>query len=178
MNGEAITIGIPTAAECAWILGPVLALLAARWVWSHLDGVVERLFPHWEFEKRMGWLNLRAQRRAESVFRVLTYLLQALLALALYGILWAAEGFGAMTPADPLTVADAFTRLPVLLASLGLWLVYLGWELIPKLRRAYEEEELERFRAENPDLEEETRSAKSRVPTLEQNHTRLERRRR
>ena len=171
-------IYVPSAEECVWIAGPILGVLLVRWAWLSLDQIIAWLFPNWEFEQRLGWLNLRAQKRAATFLRWLTHLLHALLAVALYGILWAAEGLGTMTPSDPLTVASGLSRLPVLLFSLGFWVVYLRFELIPRLRHEYEEEELQRYRAEHPEIEAETERVQPRVPALEQDYRRLARRRR
>jgi hypothetical protein len=64
---------------------------------------------------------------------------------------------------DPAVMSHLLTRLPVLFTSLGIWVFYLGAELLPKLHREYEREELERFRAELVDPGEEEGAARSRL---------------
>ncbi|MCE0498599.1 MAG: hypothetical protein LV481_11695 [Methylacidiphilales bacterium] len=142
-------VGIPSAWQCLSVAAPFLAFAALRWVIHRVDRTVEHLFPHWEWERRMGWLNLRVQRRADTILRWIGYFLYALLALALYGIIWAAPTLGQLDRwSDPGFLNEISLKLSVLLVSLGFWLVYLGFDLLPKLRRQHETEELEKFRAE------------------------------
>jgi hypothetical protein len=142
-------IGIPSAWQCLNIAAPFLALAALRWVIHRVDHTIDRLFPHWEWEKRLGWLNIRTQRRAETALRWIGYFLYALLAAALYGIVWAAPALGQIDHwSDPAVLGEISLKLSVLLVCLGSWLVYLGFELLPKLRRQHEVDELEKFRAE------------------------------
>src|ERR1700677_378723 len=63
------------------------------WIIKQADRIVEWLFPDNEFEHSLGWLNIRAQKRAEAGMRWIGYVIYATLAAALYGIVWAAEGF-------------------------------------------------------------------------------------
>jgi hypothetical protein len=150
-------IAIPDARHCfAWI-APFLFLAAAMFIIGRMDLIIDRLFPHWDWEKRLGWLNLRAQRQAETVLRWIGYFIYAVLGLSLLGIVWAARGLvdALNNWSDPYVLSELARRIPVLLACLGLWLVYLGCELLPKMRGQYEEEELEKFRAEQAELERE-----------------------
>jgi hypothetical protein len=88
--------------------------------------------------------------------RWIRYLVYFLLAVALYGIVWSAEALPlARDWSDPYKMAELTLRVPVLLVSLGLWLVYLGCLLLPKLRRQYEEEDLQKFREQMREHEEE-----------------------
>jgi hypothetical protein len=149
-------IGIPDVWQCLGLAGPFLALFALRWVIRHTDEIIEKLFPHWEWERKLGWLNISAQRQAETVLRWIGYCIYALLAAALYGIVWSVSGVGNLKRLDdPGTAADAFLKLSVLLVCLGLWLVYLGCELIPKLREQAVREELAKAREEDAELDEE-----------------------
>jgi hypothetical protein len=150
-------IGIPSAWQCFTVAAPFLAFAALRWVIHRIDFTVNRLFPHWEWERRLGWLNLGTQRRADAVLRWIGYFLYALLAAALYGIVWAAPALGQLDRwSDPNVLGEISLKISVLLVCLGLWLVYLGFELLPKLRRQHETEELERFRAEQAGYERES----------------------
>lgn len=150
-------IAIPDAGQCLTWAAPVLAVVAMIGVLGRMDQIIDRLFPHWEWERRLGWLNIRAIRRAEKVLRWLGYFIYAVLGLALLGIVWSAQGLVETLNHwdNPHVAVELALRVPVLLASLGFWLVYLGCELLPKLRGQYEEEELQKFRAEQAELERE-----------------------
>jgi hypothetical protein len=140
-------IAIPTAGQCLMLLAPVAAVVLVRWVLGGIDQVIHRLFPSLEWHRELGWLNIRAERRAAAFFRWLNYAVYAALALALAGIVWGAIGIREIWQwSDPYVLGRLALRLPVLVTCLGLWLLYLGAELGPKLRREYEEEELEKFR--------------------------------
>jgi hypothetical protein len=153
MNGalslpEAV-IAIPTAAQCLALLAPFAALVAFRWVLNRIDRIIHHLFPSLEWQRQLGWLNIRAERQAATVLRWLGYAVYATLGVALVGILWSALGLRAINQwSDSDVLPHLIIRLPVLTVSLGLWFFYLGAELLPKLRREYEREELEKFRAE------------------------------
>ncbi len=160
-------IAIPDAKQCFTWAAPLVILVAAICVIGRMDQIIEGLFPHWEWERRLGWLNIRAQRQAERVLRWIGYFIYAALGLALLGIVWAAKGLALINQwEDPHVAAELARRVPVLLACLGLWLVYLGCELMPKMRGQYEEEELEKFRAEQEEIERQReRDPASRVKT-------------
>jgi type VI protein secretion system component VasK len=108
-----------------------------------------------EWEKSLGWLNIRAERRAKAALRWIGYGIYALLALALLGIVWAAEGLQALGNwSDPWVLGDLALRIPALGICLGMWMLYLGGWLMPKLRAEREEAGLKRFRAEAEEAEE------------------------
>jgi hypothetical protein len=147
-------LGIPSAGQCLAFVAPFLGLLAAYWLVGHTDHFIRRFLPSLEWQRQLGWFNIRAERRAAAVLRWLGYAVYASLALALLGILWSVQVFPAIDRwNDPPTLVRLATHLPVLLVSLGLWIYYLGWELLPKLRHAYETEQLAQFRAEQPALQ-------------------------
>jgi hypothetical protein len=149
-------IAIPDLRQCL-IYGSPLLLIGALWGLCQLtEIVIHRLFPHWEWEKQLGWLNIRASKRADTALRWIGYFVHALLAVSLYGIVWAAPAFSnIMRWNEPYAVAEGAWQLSTLLICLGIWLVYFGWELGPKLRRRHEAEELEKFRRKQAELEEE-----------------------
>ncbi len=148
-------IAIPTAKQCLMALAPLLALAGGRWLFVHLDEIIHRLFPTLEWNRELGWLNIRAERRASAFFRWVAYVVYAVLAIALAGIAWGAVAFREIQQwSDPMVMGDLLLRLPVLAACLGLWLFYLGADLLPQLRREYEREDLEKFRAQLAALEE------------------------
>jgi len=147
-------IAIPDAQQCLRVAAPILAVAGLVALWRNSDEIINRLFPHWEFEKKLGWLNFKAHQRAETFLRGLGYFIYALLAAGLLGILWAAQGLAAIRQWDDIPVlGDILLRVPVLLVSLGFWLFYLFGYLVPKMRGQYEEEELEKFREEQRELE-------------------------
>jgi len=148
-------LAIPNAGQCFRVAAPVLALIGAWWMIARMDQVIDKLFPSWEWEKRLGWLNIGVERRADTVLRWIGHAVHALLAAALYGILWGASFPSDLSRTnDPSSTAQGMSKLSTLLLCLGVWVLYLGWELIPKLRNEYEREELEKYRAELDDLEE------------------------
>jgi len=149
-------IAIPSAWQCLVFAAPLLVVAGLWWLIERADHAANHLFPDWEWEKRLGWLNFRAQRRADLVMRWIGYLIYALLAAALYGIVWGAQALAAIDRwSDSDVMGDLALRVPVLLVSLGFWLIYLGLELIPKLRDQHEREELEKYRVEQEKIERE-----------------------
>ncbi len=149
-------LGIPDAQHCFIAAFPVVCALVAWWLLKRIDSILAWLFPHWEWEKKLGWLNIRAERQADAFLRWVRYFVYALLALALYGIVWGAQALAWLDQMDdPSILAEIVARVPVLLISLGFWLSYLGLVLIPKLRDEYEFDELQKYRAEQAALEKE-----------------------
>ena len=136
--------------RCVIFLAPVLTLAALWWLVNRTDRVINYFFPDLEWEHNLGWLNIRAERRANAALRWLGYGIYVLLGGALYGIAWAAEGMQDWDRAgnDPAVVAQLLVHAPVLVACLGAWVLFLGTWLIPKLHAEREEAELRRFRAE------------------------------
>ena len=159
---EALLIMAWKAAVC---LAPLMAVAVMFLLAYRIDRIIHRLFPDLEWEKNLGWLNIRAERRANTALRWLGYAIYVLLGGALYGIAWASVGLqGLANVTDPLAATDLALRLPVLLLGLGAWVLYLGSWLIPKIRAEREEAELKRFRANMDELEREReQNPKSRV---------------
>jgi hypothetical protein len=171
MNGAIPpSIFMETILIMAWrflvFLAPLLAVVALAWLAFRTDRIINRLFPDLEWEKSLGWLNIRAERRANTALRWLGYAIYVLLGAALYGIAWAAVGLQDWDRAesDPAVAVDLLLRIPVLGLGLGAWLLYLGSWLIPKLRSEREEAELKRFRVQMEEMEQEReRDPRSRV---------------
>ena len=131
-------------------LAPFLAVAAIWWLVNRTDRVVHHLFPHLEWERSLGWLNIKAERRAKKALRWLGYAIHALLLVALLGMIWGASALEAIIDSWPdfnVIVASAIP-VAVLVFSLGMWIVYLGSWLIPRLRAQREMADLERFRRE------------------------------
>ena len=147
-------IAIPSARQCLSLAAPFLAVAALWWLVRRMDQIIDYLFPHWQWERQLGWLDIRTERRADAVLRGMVYVVYAVLAAALYGIVWAASAMASLDHLrDPVVLRELIVRLSVMLVSLGFWLVYLGLSLIPKLRNQYEAEELEQFRREQKEIE-------------------------
>jgi hypothetical protein len=154
---EAVLV-VPSAGQCLMMVAPVAACFLLRWILRGLDPMIHRLFPSLAWERQLGWLNIRAERQAATVLRWIGYFVQAALAAALLGIAWGAEGFRLLGRwSEPDALSGINLRLPVFFCGLGLWLLYLGVELFPRLRREYEQEELAAFRAEWAELNEDER---------------------
>ena len=152
-------IGVPAAGSCLRVLAPIAALFALRWLWLNIDGLLRRFFPRQEWQ--LGWLNIRAERRASALLRWISYVVYAALVFALAGIVWGAAGLSRLQEwRDPQVLLRIENRLSAFLLCGAVWAIYLGGDLLPRLRRDYEEEELERFRAqgESPPEEETARS--------------------
>jgi len=159
-------IAIPTAWQCFMVLGPLAGLMLLYWLFTHVDRIIHRLFPSLEWNRELGWLNIRAERRATAFFRWLHYVVYAGLAAALAGIVWSAIALREVWQwSDPMVLGNLLLRLPVLVGCLALWIIYLGLELVPKLRREYEAEELENFRAAMAEAEQEEHRGPRHQPT-------------
>jgi hypothetical protein len=144
-------------------LAPFLAVAALWWLIGETDRLMGLLFPHAEWEKSLGWLNIRAQRRADTALRWVGYGVYAVLAAALYGIAWGAQGLQVLSSGlDPNLFGYLAWRIAVLTVCLGAWTLYLGCWLVPKLRAQRELKALKRFRSE---LEEAEREQEMHAPS-------------
>ena len=149
-------IGIPGAWQCLQFSLPFLFVIGLYWVLTRTDRVAERLFPAGDWEKRLGWLDIQAERRADLVLRWIGYVFYAVAAAALYGIVWGAQGIPLIPHWDnPDSLSELFLRIPVLFVSLTLHLLYFGVYLLPKLSKEYDMHLLREFQIEQRRLEEE-----------------------
>jgi hypothetical protein len=153
---------IPTAGQCFAVVAPVASVWGTIWFLRHGDRVIAQLFPHWQWERELGWLNLRANRRAETVLRGLRHLMHAFLLLALAGILGLSWLVGQRLEMEtgPGMFALAL-ELIYIGVGLSVWIFYFAAVLAPRLRDEYEEEELQRYRAEHPEKDDAPRSPPS-----------------
>lgn len=150
---------IPTAGQCFAVAAPVASIYGIIWFARHGDRVIEKLFPHWEWERKLGWLNVRANRRAEWMLRGLRHLLHAFLLLALIGILGLSWLAG--RPHDMDNAPEVFAYALELIyigVCMAPWLFYFIVVLGPRMIAEYEEEELQRYRAEHPESDGESKS--------------------
>ena len=150
--------GLSFPSAWSWLhwTAPFFAVAAVWWLIKRTDRIISYLFPDLEWEKSLGWLNIRAERRANTALRWVGYGIYALLIAGLYGIVWAAEGLQALGNwSDPWVMGDLALRVPALGICLGIWLLYLGCWLVPKLRAQREAAALKQFRAEAEEAEKE-----------------------
>ena len=149
--------GVSIAWQCFVWAAPFLAVAAVVW-WliSRTDRIVNHLFPNLEWEHSLGWLNIQAERRANTALRWVGYGIYIMLIDALYGIVWGAEGLQHLDNwSDPWVMGDLALRVPALGICLGIWILYLGGWLIPKLRAQREAAEWKKIRAEAQEAERE-----------------------
>lgn len=147
---------LPDASQVFVLAAPLLAIAFVWWLINQTDRIVHRIFPDLEWEKELGWLNIRAERRANTAMRWLGYAIYFMLINALYGIAWGAEGLPQLDNwSDPWVMGDLAMRVPALMFCLGIWVLYLGGWLIPKLRAQRETAEWKKARAEMEEAEKE-----------------------
>ena len=143
---EAIMI---MAWKCLVFLVPFFVVAGLWWLVGQTDRIIQYLFPYLEWEQSLGWLNTKAERRTKMALCWTAYLIYALLAVALLGIVWGAEELQYLDKwSDPWVMGELALRVPVLVFCLGLWVLYLGGYLIPRLRTEREEAEWKKFQAE------------------------------
>jgi hypothetical protein len=150
-----MTLLVPSAGQCWNFAGPILAVVGVIWFIRHGDRVIDRLFPHLEWERKLGWLNASADRRVKLILRGLQHLLHVFLLLALAGVLalsWLVGSSDTNTQLGVLTLADEYAYIGVCLSP---WIYYFVVVLGPRLQAEFEEQELARYRAENPEVDHE-----------------------
>ncbi len=149
-------IAIPSLGQCLRVLAPLAGLAAFVWLLRNVDDLIRRHLPSLEWGRQLGWFNIRAERRAARFLRGMEAAFQLLLAMALLGLLWGASGLHELPNwRDPEVMRRLQDHASILILCAILWTVYLSVELAPRLRREFEEEELERYRAERAALEQE-----------------------
>jgi hypothetical protein len=129
---------------------PFIAVAALWWLVNQTDRVIAYLFPDLEWERNLGWLDIRSERRARTVLRWLGYGIYLLLGAALLGIPWATEGMVEQFAdwPDPSVIGNVMLDAGMLAVCLFAWVVFLGAWLIPKLRAQREEAGLKKYRAQ------------------------------
>ena len=149
-------MAIPNPWQLLVWAGPLLSIAAVWWLVNRTDQIVNYLFPDLEWERSLGWLNIKAERRAKTALRWVGYGFYLLLAALLYAIVRLADGFPALADWSQTDVlSDLVVRTPALVVCLGIWLLYLGCWLMPKLRNQREEAALKKFRAQMEEIERE-----------------------
>jgi hypothetical protein len=152
-------IELPSLHDILAFAAPVLALAALGWLVFRTDRIMHAIFPDLEWERSLGWLNIRAERRADRAMRWVGYGVVVLLLDALVGILWAAKGMPRLADwSDPWVMGELALRLPALGFCLLIWVIYLSLGLLPRLRAEREAAAYKKFRAEMKIRDEEKRA--------------------
>jgi len=154
----------PNFALLAWrdvmtFATPVLVLGALAWLIARTDRIMHAVFPDLEWEHNLGWLNIRATRRADRAMRWVGYGVNVLLFDALVILYWCAKGMPNLADwADPSVMGDLALRVPLMGLCLLIWVIYLGLSLLPRLRAEREVAAYGKFRAETKAADEEKRA--------------------
>jgi hypothetical protein len=160
----AMALLVPSVSQCLAIAAPAAGIGFIIWFLRHGDRVVARLFPHWEWERRLGWLNAKANRRAETVLRGLRHLGHAFLLLDLAAFLALAWLVGGSHDMDSSIGAFSYLlEMGYFGACLVPWIYYFAVILGPRITAEFEEEELQRYRAEHPEDDGQTETPPPRI---------------
>jgi hypothetical protein len=128
-------IFVPSPDEILVFAAPVLVLAAVWWLISRTDRVVHYMFPYLEWEHSLGWLNIRAERRANIAMRLVRFGVYVMLFDALFGIVWGAKGLQQLDHwSDPYVIGGLALRVGALAFCLAIWVLYLGTYVIPRIR--------------------------------------------
>jgi hypothetical protein len=142
-------ITLPSLHDTLAFAAPVLTLAALGLLVCSTDRVTHAMFPDLEWERSLGWLNIRAERRASRAMRWVGYAIIVLLLDSLVLIFWAAKGMPRLADwSDPWVMGDLALRVPTLGLCLLIWIIYLGLGLLPRLRAEREAAAYRKFRAE------------------------------
>jgi hypothetical protein len=137
---------------------PVFVLAVLGWIVSRTDRIIETVMPDLEWERSLGWLNIRAERRASRAMRWVSYAVIVMLIDALVILFWCAKGLPDLsTWSDPWVMGDLALRVPLMGLCLFIWVVYLGLGLLPRVRRDRETASFKKFRAQMAAADEEKR---------------------
>ncbi|HEX4139956.1 MAG TPA: hypothetical protein VHY09_06380 [Candidatus Methylacidiphilales bacterium] len=138
---------------------PVLVLVVLGWLVSRTDHLMHSAFPDLEWERNLGWLNIRAERRASRAMRWVRFGVIVLLLDALVILYWCAKDLPDLsTWSDPWVMGDLVLRVPMMGLCLLIWVIYLGLVLVPRVRAEREEAAYKKFRAQMTAAEEEKRA--------------------
>ena len=138
------------------IAASLLTSAAIWWLIARADRIIHHLFPHLAWEQSLGWLNIKAERRANTAMRWVRYGIYLLLFDSLAVMLWTAEDFPPLQNwSDPAVVSELAWRGPTLALCLIIWGIFLGCGLLPRVRAEREMAALKKFRAEMEEVERE-----------------------
>jgi hypothetical protein len=152
-------ITLPPWHDAVTFAAPVLVLLALGALISRTDRIAHAVFPDIEWERNLGWLNIKAEKRADRAMRWMGYGIVVLLVDALVILYWSAKGLPPLADwADPWVMGELVLRVPVIVLCLMIWVIYLGLGLLPRVRAEHEAKAFKKFRAEMKAAEEEKRA--------------------
>jgi signal transduction histidine kinase len=138
------------------IVGPLLAAIGAWFLIARTDRMVHFMFPHLEWEHTLGWLNIKAERRANTALRWMRYGINILLFDALVIMIWTAQDFPNLADGtDSPELFQAAWRAALIVFCFVIWVLYLGCVLLPRARVAREQAALAKYRAEAEEAERE-----------------------
>ena len=138
---------------------PVLVLAALWWVVSRTDRIIGAVLPDLEWERSLGWLNIRAERRASRAMRWVSFGVIVMLIDALVILFWCAKGLPDLsTWSDPWVMGDLTWRVPLMGLCLLIWMIYLGLGLLPRVRADREAAAFKKFRKQMATADEEKRA--------------------
>jgi len=152
-------IALPPTTDLLAFAGPVIVLAALALLVARTERIMHAVLPDLEWERNLGWLNIRAERRANRAMRWVGYGVVVLLLDALIGILWAAKGLPRLADwSDPWVMGELALRVPAGAFCLLIWIIYLGLGLLPRLRAERDAVAYKKFRAELKAADEEQRA--------------------
>ena len=152
-------IALPSWHDTVAFATPVLVLAALAWVVLRTDTIVQTVFPDLEWERSLGWLNIKAEKRASRAMRWVGYGVVVMLVDALVILFCAMKGLPDLSNwSDPWVMGDLALRVPVIAFCLLIWVIYLGLGLLPRVRAEREAAAYKKFRAEMRAADEEKRA--------------------
>jgi hypothetical protein len=174
VNSAFAEIVLPSPHDVMAFAAPILVLGALGLLIARTDRIMHAVLPDIEWERNLGWLNIRAERRADLGVRWVGYGVIVLLLDALAGILWAAKGLPRLADwSDPWVMGVLALRVPAGAFCLLIWIIYLGLGLLPRLRAEREAAAFKKFRAEMKIVDEEKRALESTAGTSSRTHAEL-----
>jgi hypothetical protein len=138
---------------------PILVVAVVWWLISRTERIVHHLLPYLEWEHSLGWLNTKAERRANMGMRALRFMVYVMLFDSLFGIVWGAKGLQHLDNwSDPWVMGELAVRVPALCFCLGIWVVYLGTYVFPRIRAEREAADWKKIQADMKADEEEKKA--------------------
>jgi len=134
---------------------PIIAIGVIWWLINRTERVVHYLFPYMEWEQSLGWLNIKAERRANLAMRLVRFGVYVMLIDSLFGIIWGAKGLQQLPNwADPWVFGGLALRVGALCFCLAIWVVYLGTYVFPRIKAEREAADWKKVQAEMKEIEE------------------------
>ena len=152
-------IALPSWHDLVAFAMPVLFLAGLAFLVFRTDQIVQVVFPDLEWERSLGWLNIKAEKRASRAMRWVGYGVIVLLVDALVILFCAVKGLPDLSNwADPWVMGDLALRVPAIGFCLLIWVIYLGLVLLPRVRAEREAAAYKKFRAKITAADEEKRA--------------------